>query len=193
MVTSTEDGASINFDAGWHGASLPLKDVRRPIADRNSSATPAVDGRGAHRDTAPSLTSGAHLRSMGNILDLDVGSLGGDSFSVGDQVCVYVCVFREWRLLFLTEVVAVLLSLVVVVMVLVLMMMVSTVLYESQTTSLSSVGPIDLMRYTTTRTTVSPPLPLFPRSNSETSWLCERVPHRHTTGSYAQRTRAART
>ena len=90
MVTSTEDGASINFDAGWHGASLPLKDVRRPVANANSSATPAT----TRRDVAPSLTSGAQLRSMGNILDLDVGSLGRDSFAVGDQVRVRVRVPR---------------------------------------------------------------------------------------------------
>lgn len=91
VVTSTEDGASINFDAGWHGASLPLKNVRRLNANANSSATPVAEGRGARRDIPPTLTSGAQLRSMGNILDLDVGSLGGDSFAVGEQVC-FVCV-----------------------------------------------------------------------------------------------------
>lgn len=86
VVTCTEDGVSINFDAGWHGASIPLKDVRRANTNAGSSAMPAASGGGQRKDKPASLTAGAQLRSMGNILDLDVGSLGGDSFSVGDQV-----------------------------------------------------------------------------------------------------------
>ncbi|CAM9685458.1 unnamed protein product, partial [Ectocarpus sp. 13 AM-2016] len=76
VVTSTEDGVSVNFDKGWHGASIPLKDVRRPNVKpgRNSNGKP------------PTLSAGARLRSTGCILDLDVGSLGGDTFAIGDQV-----------------------------------------------------------------------------------------------------------
>ena len=81
LVTSTEDGVSVNFDVGWHGASIPLKDVRRV---GRSPPLPA-SGRGA-KTGALHLTPGAKLRSTGCILDLDVGSLGGDTSSVGDQV-----------------------------------------------------------------------------------------------------------
>lgn len=77
MVTSTDDGVSVNFDKGWHGASITLKDVRRP------NVKPGRSGDGK----PPTLSAGARLRSTGCILDLDVGSLGGDTFAVGDQVC----------------------------------------------------------------------------------------------------------
>lgn len=81
LVTSTEDGVSVNFDVGWHGASIPLKDVRRV----GSSPPLPTSGRGA-KTGAMNLTPGAKLRSTGSILDLDVGSLGGSTSSVGDQV-----------------------------------------------------------------------------------------------------------
>lgn len=82
VVTSVEDGVSVNFDAGWHGASIPLAHIRRPSANRNSSL-PVSGPRAGH---APSLSDGARIRAMGSILDLDVGSLGGDTFSQGEQV-----------------------------------------------------------------------------------------------------------
>lgn len=81
LVTSTEDGVSVNFDVGWHGASIPLKDVRRV----GSSPPLPPSGRGA-KTGALHQTPGAKLRSTGSILDLDVGSLGGSTSSVGDQV-----------------------------------------------------------------------------------------------------------
>lgn len=76
---------SVNFDAGWHGASIPLKHVRR-AGIPPSSPSPSL----RMTSRAPALTPGARLRSTGCILDLDVGSLGGDSASVGDQVCSVV-------------------------------------------------------------------------------------------------------
>ncbi|CAM9851108.1 unnamed protein product, partial [Laminaria digitata] len=68
---------------GWHGASIPLKDVRRV----GKSPPLPTSGRGA-KTGALHLTRGAQLRSTGCILDLDVGSLGGNTSSVGDQVQV---------------------------------------------------------------------------------------------------------
>lgn len=80
VVSSVEDGVSVNFDAGWHGASIPLMFVRR----EKTSAGPTL-GRGAKNMTA-GLTTGERLRSTGCILELDVGSLGGDTSNIGDQV-----------------------------------------------------------------------------------------------------------
>lgn len=88
MVTSLEDGVSINFDAGWHGASIPLEHIRRPSTNVNSSL-PVSGPRAGH---TPSLSNGAQIRAMGSILDLDVGSLGGDTFSQGEQVIQMVAI-----------------------------------------------------------------------------------------------------
>lgn len=90
VVTSTEDGVSVNFDGGWHGASIPLRHVRRLGPSPGSGAR--LQGA---RAKPPGLSAGAQLRSTGCILDLDVGSLGGDTFIVGDQVRekrVWLCV-----------------------------------------------------------------------------------------------------
>lgn len=72
---------SVNFDAGWHGASIPLKHIRWTKGLGSSSSS----GHGGEaRILSP--TPGARMRSTGCILDLDVGSLGGNTSNMGDQV-----------------------------------------------------------------------------------------------------------
>lgn len=84
-MSSVEDGVSVNFDAGWHGASIPHKFVRT-----EKQAGGQTVGRGA-KHKAAGLTKGERLRSTGSIIELDVGSLGGDSPNVGDQVWQVCC------------------------------------------------------------------------------------------------------
>lgn len=79
-MSSVDDGVSVNFDAGWHGASIPLMFVRK-----EKSSVGLTLGRGA-KNKAAGLTAGERLRSTGCILELDVGSLGGDTSNIGDQV-----------------------------------------------------------------------------------------------------------